>query len=74
MSARVEARAAWEAALAERNRLDRKLCAQWAWFDVHPGHPETEAKTEIFVRTIARYERVCDEIDAARKVLWCLSR
>ena len=49
-------------AIVERSRLDRKLSAQWAWFDTNPNHPDTEVKTEVFLRTLSRYESACDAV------------
>lgn len=53
-------------AITERSRLDRKLCAQWDWFATNPNHPDEDAKTDVFLRTLAKYETVCDEIVRAR--------
>lgn len=44
-------------ALGEKRRLRAKLDRQWEWFDANPDHEEADARTETFLRTLARYEK-----------------
>jgi hypothetical protein len=50
----------------EVQRLRAKLDTQWAWFNAHPDCEDTERNTDIFLRTLAKYERACDAAGEAR--------
>jgi hypothetical protein len=60
--------------LAEKRRLRAKLDAQWAWFDANPDHEETDVRTKVFARTLAKFERAESLYAEAREALRCPSR
>lgn len=53
----------------QRDRLVAKLEAQDTWLRDHPDHPDFEQRVDLWIANLREYERVCDALAEAGKVL-----